>query len=134
MSESSGFRALNIFFDVDHTLVFVDQHTNALRPQAHEAMRILKDAGHAVFVWSAGGKEYVERTVHNHGLIEWVDGCFDKDPRVKPYPDFVIDDDWYLVQKYGGHCVSQYKAVNDADRELLDALEPIAAMAATPAS
>jgi hypothetical protein len=121
----AAFRQLNIFFDVDHTLVFIDQHTNALRPRAHDAMRLLKDAGHNVYVWSAGGKEYVERTVRMHDLVAWVDGCFDKDPKVQPRPDFIIDDDWYLVQKYGGHLVSQYKAVNDDDRELLEAIERV---------
>ncbi len=116
---------LNIFFDVDHTLVFIDQHTNALRPQAQVAMQRLKDAGHFVYVWSAGGKDYVERTVHMHGLVQWVDGCFDKDPRVQPRPDFIIDDDWYLVQKWGGYCVSQYKAVDESDAELLLAIESL---------
>lgn len=117
---------LNVFFDVDHTLVYVSQSTNALRPGAHEAMRRIKDAGHGVYVWSAGGKEYVERIVALHELAEWVDGCFDKDPRVEPYPDFIIDDDWYLVQKYGGHLVSQYKRVDDGDRELLAVLDVLA--------
>src|SRR5690606_38666997 len=109
--------ALNVFFDVDHTLVYVDQHTNILRPGAHDAMETLKKAGHDVFVWSAGGKAYVERIVDMHGLIKWVDGCFDKDPRVEPTPHFIIDDDWYLVEKYSGFLVTQYKAVNPADRE-----------------
>ncbi|MCL4239961.1 MAG: HAD family hydrolase [Dehalococcoidia bacterium] len=117
---------MNIFFDVDHTLVFIDQHTNALRPGAHEAMRRLKAARHGVFVWSASGLAHVERVVHLHGLGEWVDGMFDKDPRVQPYPDFIIDDDWYLVEKYGGHCVSQYKAINPEDREFEDALFKLA--------
>jgi hypothetical protein len=31
----------------------------------------------------------------------------------------IIDDDWYLVEKYGGHVVSQYKQVDEADGELL---------------
>jgi len=118
--------ALNVFFDVDHTIVFVDQNTNSLRPGAREAMQRLKAAGHQVYVWSAGGADYVHRTVAFHGLADWVDGCFDKDPRVQPPPDFIIDDDWYLVQKYGGHVVSQYKGVNDADRELLDIIERLA--------
>jgi hypothetical protein len=117
---------LNVFFDVDHTLVFIDQHTNALRPGAHEAMRRLKAAGHGVYVWSASGLAHVERVVGMHGLSEWVDGMFDKDPRVLPYPDFIIDDDWYLVEKYGGHCVSQYKAVNPEDTEFEDALFKLA--------
>ncbi len=117
---------LNVFFDVDHTLLFTDQHGNALRPRAHEAMQRIKAAGHNVYVWSAGGKTYVERVMETHGLAEWVDGCFDKDPRVEPRPDFIVDDDWYLVEKYGGHLVSQYKAVDDCDRELLEATERLA--------
>jgi hypothetical protein len=116
-------RIINVFFDVDHTLVFIDQSTNSLRPGAHDAMQRIKEAGHGVYVWSAGGAEYVKRVVEVHGLVAWVDGCFDKDPRVQPRPDFIIDDDWYLVQKYGGHLVSQYKAVNDDDRELMAAIE-----------
>ena len=116
---------LNIFFDVDHTLVLPSAHENVLRPGAHEAMRRLKQEGYAVYVWSAAGQAYVERVVDLHGLREWVDGCFDKDPRVQPKPDFIIDDDWYLVEKYGGHLVSQYKVVNHDDTELLAALESI---------
>jgi hypothetical protein len=118
---------LNVFFDVDHTLVFVDQHQNALRPGAHEAMRRLKGAGHRVYVWSAGGADYVKRVVALHGLGQFVDGCFDKDPRVEPQPDLIIDDDWYLVKKYGGHLVSQYKRVNLEDRELIDIIEAMLA-------
>jgi len=113
---------VNVYFDVDHTLVYPSQHENALRPGAHDAMQRLKDAGHGVFVWSAGGAEYVRRVVELHGLGHLVDGCHDKDPRVEPFPDFIIDDDWYLVQKYGGHLVSQYKAVDESDVELADAL------------
>ena len=117
-----------MFFDVDHTLVFIDQHTNALRPGAGEAMKRLKDGGHGVYVWSASGLEHVQRVVAMHGLSEWVDGMFDKDPKVQPYPDWIIDDDWYLVEKYGGHCVSQYKAVNLEDREFEEALEKLVAL------
>ncbi|MGI8926265.1 MAG: HAD family hydrolase [Tepidiformaceae bacterium] len=113
---------MNVFFDVDHTLVFVNQDANVLRPGAQDAMQRLKAAGHAVYVWSAGGEAYVNRVVDLHGLREWVDGCFDKDPRVQPRPDIIIDDDWYLVQKYGGYLVTQYKAVNDADREFAEIL------------
>jgi hypothetical protein len=114
---------MNIFFDVDHTLVWPTADLNMLRPNAHAAMQRLKEAGHGVYVWSASGEAYVRRVVEIHGLGAWVDGCFDKDPRVQPMPDFIIDDDWYLVEKYGGHLVSQYKAVDEADRELLEALE-----------
>ncbi|HKS91853.1 MAG TPA: hypothetical protein VJQ83_07985 [Tepidiformaceae bacterium] len=119
---------MNIYFDVDHTLVFIDQYTNALRPGAREAMQRLKDAGHGVYVWSASGKPHVERICEMHGLSPWVDGMFDKDPRVQPFPDFIIDDDWYLVQKYGGHLVSQYKAVNLEDQEFADAIQTLVSL------
>ncbi|KAA0232174.1 MAG: hypothetical protein HUU14_05810 [Dehalococcoidia bacterium] len=86
-------------------------------------MSRFKAAGHRVFVWSAGGAAYVERVVAAHRLSEWVDGCFDKDPRVSPSPDFIIDDDWYLVEKYGGYLVSPYRAVDPGDRELQAVVE-----------
>jgi hypothetical protein len=118
----------NIYFDVDHTLVYVDQHKNVLRPGARQAMARLKEAGHSVYVWSAGGKEYVERMVVLHELAEWVDGCFDKNPRVDPSPDLIIDDDWYLVEKYGGYLVSQYKIVNELDREFHAIIEALSGL------
>lgn len=117
---------MNVFFDVDHTLVLPTAEANLLRPGAREAMQRIKDAGHGVYVWSAAGKPYVEKVVEIHGLSQWVDGCFDKDPRVQPAPDFVIDDDWYLVEKYGGHCVAQYKVVDESDQAFAEALERLA--------
>lgn len=116
---------MNIFFDVDQTLVHIDQDRNVLRPGAHETMQRIKAAGHNIYVWSATGEPHVRRVVELHGLGEWVDGMFDKDPRVQPYPDFIIDDDWYLVQKYGGHCVTQYKGAAH-DREFERALRRLA--------
>ena len=110
-------KPLNIFFDVDQTLVFVSQHENALRPGTKEAMQRITDAGHTIYVWSAGGEDYSKRTVQKHGLGDWVEDCFDKHPRVEPKPDLIIDDDWYLVEKYGGYCVTQYRAVDEDDRE-----------------
>ncbi len=32
--------ALNVFFDVDHTLVYIDQHSNVLRPGAGEPLML----------------------------------------------------------------------------------------------
>lgn len=120
-------KSLNVYFDVDHTLVYTTQEMSSLRPGAREAMARLKEAGHSIYVWSAGGQLYSERTVKKHGLTEWVDGCFDKDPRVDPLPDLIIDDDWYLVEKYGGYCVSQYKEVDENDRELLEIVDKLTA-------
>jgi hypothetical protein len=113
---------MNVFFDVDHTLVFSQE----LRPGSHDAMRRLAEAGHTIYVWSAGGEAYSRRIVAQHELHHWVTDCFDKDPRVEPRPDIIIDDDWYLVEKYGGYLVSQYKAVNPEDREFAEILERLA--------
>ncbi len=113
---------MNVYFDVDQTLICINAELNALRPGAAEAMRQLKHAGHDVYVWSASGLAHVERVVALHGLNEWVDGMHDKDPRVQPPPDYIIDDDWYLVEKWGGYCVSQYRTVDEGDGELLRAV------------
>ena len=44
---SDAARTLNVFFDVDHTLVYTTHEQSSLRPGAHEAMARLKDAGHS---------------------------------------------------------------------------------------
>jgi phosphoserine phosphatase len=115
-------RELNVFVDVDHTLVYIDQHQNILRPGAREALLTLRDAGHRVYIWSAGGEDYARRTAHIHGLHEWVHGYFEKSAHTDPRPDLIIDDDGYLVQKYGGYTVPQYKQVDDSDTAFEDAL------------
>ena len=58
---------------------------------------------HRIAGLNAGADDYLAKPFDIHELREWVDGCFDKDPRVQPAPDFIIDDDWFLVEKYGGH-------------------------------
>ena len=44
---------------------------------------------------------------------------------IRDRPDVIIDDDQYLVEKYGGFTVSQYKKINEKDRELLEITEQI---------
>ncbi len=118
---------MNIFFDVDHTLLHNTKDYSALRPGAHNSMRMLNEAGNQIHVWSAGGKEYCQRIVEQHGLSNWVIDCHDKSPRVKPSPDIIIDDDQYLVEKYGGFSVSQYKKIDEHDRELVEIAKKIIA-------
>jgi len=96
-----------------------------LRPGAHISMQKLSEQGNEVHVWSAGGKTYCQRIVEQHGLSNWVIDCHDKNPKVQPQPDVIIDDDQYLVEKYGGFTVSQYKKINEKDRELLEITEQI---------
>jgi len=40
-------------------------------------------------------------------------------------PDMVVDDDEYLVEKYTGFLVEQYRAPDPSDRELYRALDYI---------
>ena len=120
-----GLRQMNIFFDVDHTLLLNTKDYSVLRPGAHISMQKLSELGNEVHVWSAGGKTYCERIVEQHGLTNWVTDCHDKSPKVQPQPDVIIDDDHYLVEKYGGYTVSQYKKIDENDRELLEITEQI---------
>ncbi|MCX6022105.1 MAG: hypothetical protein NTZ05_10330 [Chloroflexi bacterium] len=66
---------LNIFFDVDLTLVtaFLE-----LRPYTREVFEALRHDGHTVYIWSAGGKEYSEFVMQRHGLTDIIAGCFSK--------------------------------------------------------
>ncbi|SVD99851.1 uncharacterized protein METZ01_LOCUS452705, partial [marine metagenome] len=116
---------VNIFFDVDHTLLLNTKDYSALRPGAHISMQTLSELGNEVHVWSAGGKNYCQRIVEQHGLSNWVTDCHDKSPKVQPKPDVIIDDDHYLVEKYGGYTVSQYKKIDENDRELLEITEQL---------
>lgn len=117
---------LNIFIDVDHTIVLASAGMLHLRPGTRTAVARLKVAGHRVFIWSASGESHCRRVVELHGLGEWVDGCFDKDPNVEPRPDLIIDDDWYLVQKYGGFAVRPFRSFDSEDDELLRVVEELA--------
>jgi hypothetical protein len=109
---------LKIFFDVDNTILCTTDLTQSLRPGVVEALQRIKNDGHRVYIWSAGGKSYCERIVKEYGLSPWVDGCFDKDVDCPVSPDCVIDDDPHLVEKYKGWLVSPYREINSEDREL----------------
>jgi predicted mannosyl-3-phosphoglycerate phosphatase (HAD superfamily) len=44
---------LNVFFDVQGTLLTMEEV-----PRAREAFLMLKEKGHAVYLWSSGGAGY----------------------------------------------------------------------------
>ena len=115
---------MKIFFDVDHTILLSDSEVYALRPGVTELLQALKDMGHLVYLWTASGEVHARRLVERFNLQDLVLDCFDKDPvHVPMLPDMVIDDDWYLVEKYKGILVSQYKEVDPEDRELYRVLD-----------
>lgn len=113
---------MNVFFDVDLTIVgsFLD-----LRPHAKEVFGILKDEGHKVYLWSTGGKTYVEYVVLRCELEAYVDGCMNKNGTADPFPDFCVDDLEEFVAQYGGYRIRPFVGFSEHDTEMLEALERI---------
>ena len=88
---------MNIFFDVDYTLLAVD---GSLRPNTHEVFEKLVADGHRIYIWSGMGVRTAE--VRRHGLDQHVVDVFDDYPEivgvfggavVRPYYFPVADDD-----------------------------------------
>ncbi|MDP6455251.1 MAG: NIF family HAD-type phosphatase [SAR202 cluster bacterium] len=115
---------MNIFFDVDQTLLHSEATQWHLRPGVHEIFESLKSMGHILYIWTASGEMHARRLVDRYDLHQYVSDCFDKDPVTAPLlPDVVVDDDAYLVEKYTGVLVEQYNAPDPSDRELYRVLE-----------
>jgi hypothetical protein len=72
----------NIFVDVDLTLV--DPNLKLL-PGAKEALKLLRDEGCHLFLWSTGGPDYCRKIAHLYGMTEFFEGFTAK-------PDIIIDD------------------------------------------
>ena len=114
---------MNIFFDMDYTLLAVD---GSLRPGARELMERLIVGGNAVYVWSGNGIRWLE--VRRHGLETLVADCFhkpmdnyraavqDADRPVKP--DLVVDDHLEVAAALGGVWVRPYYFASETDDEM----------------
>ena len=129
-------RKLNIFFDVDNTLIMWN---GKLRNHTREVFESLREAGHTIYVWSGVGIRRWDMKRHN--LDEFVEDYFikpldDHHARLVTFgvpvvPDFVIDDHKTVVDAFGGYHISDMAA--EDDRELLVVLDRITEMAsATP--
>jgi len=73
---------LNISIDVDGTLL--DENENPVR-QARASLQVLKDAGHCLQLWSAGGADYAYKHAVKHKLTDLFDSYAKKS-------DVAIDD------------------------------------------
>lgn len=114
---------MNIFFDVDYTLLGVD---GSLRPNAREVLQRLKDDGHTLYVWSGNGIR--RRDIQRHGLDALVTDCFEKPldripERLDEFgltekPDMVVDDHLEAVAALGGIWVRPYYFPWDGDDEM----------------
>jgi hypothetical protein len=120
-----GCRTVNIFFDVDETLIAYD---GSLRPGTRSVFERLVSGGHHVYVWSGRGIRTSE--VHRAGLGDLVSGIYQK-PLIEfeaglarcgipVIPDFVIDDYPGIVAFFGGLCIRPYHGGAQSDNELSD--------------
>lgn len=125
---SRGHRQLNIFFDVDNTLIMWN---GRLRNHTRHVFERLREAGHTIYIWSGVGIRRWD--MKRHELDEFVEDYFikpleDHHARLEALgvplvPDYVIDDHKTVVDAFGGFHISDMPKQDD--RELLDVLEEI---------
>jgi len=104
---------MNIYFDVDYTLIAMD---GSLRPGAMEVFEGLIAEGHSIYIWSGGGMRTDD--IERLGLSGFVSNIFVKPITeyevglerfsVSPRPDFVIDDHREIVEAFGGVHIEPY--------------------------
>lgn len=114
---------VNIFFDVDHTLITWDVK---LRPGVHEIFARLRDDGHTLYLWSGMGPRW--EVVKRFDLHEHVVDCYWKplynhrerlaELGVPMVPDYVIDDHPEVVMAFTGTVISPPAMPLDWDREM----------------
>jgi phosphoglycolate phosphatase-like HAD superfamily hydrolase len=76
---------LNIYVDVDDTLVRSVGSKRLPMPAVIQHVRNLKADGMTLFCWSAGGADYARQTAAELGIAE----CFE---RFLPKPNVILDD------------------------------------------
>ena len=121
-------RKLNVFFDVDDTLILWN---GKLRNHTRHVFERLRAAGHSIYIWSGVGIRRWD--MRRHDLDHLVEDYFIKPldrhhERLEglgvPFtPDFVIDDYREVVDAFGGYHVSD--TPDPDDDQLLDVLEAI---------
>ncbi|MSQ28959.1 MAG: hypothetical protein EXR68_00495 [Dehalococcoidia bacterium] len=135
MATATPTRALNVFFDVDFTLIDGD---GRLRNHTHEVMEALHADGHAIYVWSGNGIRQWE--MEKHDLHHLVTGYYVKPLHsyreslrmfyIRVVPDYAIDDHLGVVEAFGGYHIPADMPKDDD--HLLRVLEEIRALAAEP--
>jgi len=122
---------LNVFFDVDDTIV--SSWDGSLRPLVKEVFAQLNLDGHDLYIWSGVGLRWYE--IDKHGLRPYIKGCFVKplwDHRrrlpllgIEVEPHFVIDDYQEVVDVFGGHTIKPYFRRDPGDKEMAVVYEKI---------
>ena len=126
---------MNIFFDVDYTLITWDVK---LRPGVREVFEKLRNEGHVIYLWSGVGPRW--EVVRRFDLGDLVADCFWKplydhharmaELGVTVRPDYVIDDHQEIVDAFVGTTINEPAMPLNTDRELWRVYEEIQAFAA----
>lgn len=124
MGDDLDFRGLNVFFDVDYTLI---SYEGVLRPFVREIFQALVQDGHRVYIWSGVGLRHAE--VQRHGLQPYVSGVYVKPLDrfrerllrlgVEVVPDFIVDDYPDIVEEFGGVLIAPFTFAAHSDTEML---------------
>ena len=119
----SGKHLMNIFFDVDYTILGLD---DSLRPGTRETLQRLLDDGHKVYIWSGLGPRW--EVIKKHNLEPFASGVYEKplhhfadrlvELGVPLTPDFVIDDYPEVVSAFGGVWVPPYFFKRNGDEQM----------------
>ncbi|MGK2966094.1 MAG: hypothetical protein ACSLFM_10890 [Tepidiformaceae bacterium] len=128
---------MNIFFDVDYTLITWD---GRLRPGVKEIFQQLRDEGHSLYLWSGLGPRW--EVVERHELHDHIIDCFNKptyhykerltELGVPFEPDYVIDDHPNVVRAFGGTHIKEPIFPLETDREMWRVYEEIRTFLAAP--
>ena len=111
----------NVFFDVQGTLLTMEE---VPRPRAREAFLILKEKGHAVYLWSSGGAGYAATAAELLEVADLVSGYFGKREEPDVPVDFAVDDDANVVEAHGGYRIKPFDG-DPGDEELLRVAEAL---------
>ena len=135
MTDSPPARSLNIFFDVDNTIITWDVK---LRPGVREVFEALRSDGHTVYLWSGMGPRW--EVVRRFELHDHIAACFwkpltdhhnrMKDLGIPVWPDYVIDDHIEIIQAFTGSHVPEPKLPLERDQEMWRVYNEIRAFAA----
>ena len=123
-------KRLNIFFDIDYTIIETDY--GSLRPGVRAVFEKLKAIDHTLYIWSGIGARVDE--VKALGLSDLVSGVFAKPwenyersvqdmlarKEIPVRPDLVVDDTAEIVRALGGIVVAQYGAIGCEDDQEME--------------
>ncbi len=138
-SEHSQKKGLNVFFDVDYTILGLD---DSVRPGTRDVFQRLIADGHKIYIWSGVGIRWPD--IRRVKLDDLIVNCYVKPLRdyaeslashgVPFVPDFVIDDYPEVPSAFGGMWILPYYSAAFGDAEMEKVYRVITEFATTGTS